>query len=168
MVFALFSLTPILLASGLIGAYIVSLHRRYLWLLLGLVGNHVLCTLAKKIIAQPRPFGSSRHDHGMPSAHASFVTFFFLFVVYRCWRREEYPPRELVGSVALLAATSASRVYLGYHTVQQIIGGMLFGVCSFALWIVAYIYMERQAELQNVKKKQKQTWYLLLRICPLF
>ena len=49
--------------------------------------NEALNKSLKYLIRHRRPTGASITGHGMPSAHAQFITFFSTFVVLYTWRR---------------------------------------------------------------------------------
>jgi membrane-associated phospholipid phosphatase len=40
------------------------------------MGNAVLSKILKKLIREPRPAGSPKKDHGMPSSHAQSIYYF--------------------------------------------------------------------------------------------
>jgi len=81
----------------------------------------------------------------MPSSHAQFSAFFFLYLALlllrrglggpqlQTWRRNGYAGAAAVGSVAV----AASRVYLNYHTVRQVLVGYTAGLVCAAGWYVA-------------------------------
>lgn len=49
--------------------------------------NEALNKCLKHLIRHRRPLGASIDGHGMPSAHAQFMTFFSTFVILYTWRR---------------------------------------------------------------------------------
>jgi len=108
-----------------------------------IVGGHLIGEVAnkviKKVIKQPRPdfhkdFGSGSYSlsFGMPSAHSQFMGLFgayfvciFLFRMYHLTHMQ-----RLFGCLVLVVSSTAvafSRVYLLYHTIPQVIVGILFG-----------------------------------------
>lgn len=108
-----------------------------------IVGGHLIGEVAnkviKKLIKQPRPdfhkdFGSGSYSlsFGMPSAHSQFMGLFgayfvciFLFRMCHLTRLQRW-----FGCFVLVVSSTAvafSRVYLLYHTTQQVAVGIMFG-----------------------------------------
>uniref|UniRef100_A0A8D8RM77 Dolichyldiphosphatase n=1 Tax=Cacopsylla melanoneura TaxID=428564 RepID=A0A8D8RM77_9HEMI len=143
---ALMSLTPF---GVLIGFVTLILFRRDLHtvsFLVGLLLNEVLNMVLKYIIQEPRPLRAHIDKvsvpYGMPSSHAQFMWFFSMyilcFVVVRLrynnssYKYESYWKVFIVlSSLLLTCIVSYSRVYLLYHTWNQILYGALIG-CVFA------------------------------------
>jgi dolichyldiphosphatase len=115
-------------------------------LLAGLVLEEGLARGLKHLLQHPRPATCAMlhicHSHGMPSSHTSMMfcwTTLACCVALRHLSRQGLSSRVL--SVAELAAYSsiavgvaASRVYLGYHSLDQVAAGAVFGVVFGVLW----------------------------------
>lgn len=104
----------------------------------GLQHAAVLCPHADCVVDAAAP-DASAHGFGMPSNHAQFVAFgaayVLLFVTRRCkgaptWERL----LAAVVAVALAGACAASRVYLGYHTTEQVLVGLVVGAGCGGAW----------------------------------
>lgn len=114
-----------------------------------MVGGHLIGEVAnkviKEIIRQPRPdfhkdFGAnSGLTYGMPLAHSQFMGFLSVYTSLLLFYRV---PRLLsrwkaAGSAVMLTVAGCvafSRVYLLYHTVQQVVVGVSLGLvlgCSY-------------------------------------
>jgi len=126
---ALVTLAPIF-AHVAIGSWILArreLHAACLFA--GSVLNTVLCVAIKSQVRQPRPAGATLRDYGMPSNHAQTTTFLSLYCVLLLWhgctvRHALFWKPALTAVAALLAlAVAASRVYLGEHTLAQVVVG---------------------------------------------
>lgn len=87
--------------------------------------------------------------YGMPSSHAQFATFFSLsltlFLLFRHTPHPSpthtpitFPQRIFLSGLALLCAgaVAASRIYLNYHTVKQVLVGSGAGAWSAVTWFV--------------------------------
>lgn len=116
------------------------------------VGGHligeILNKIVKKLIKQPRPefhkdFGSGSYSltYGMPSAHSQFMGFFaayficiFLFKMNHFSAIQKYVGCGILVSSGLLVAFS--RVYLLYHTIQQVLVGVMFGALLGLVYFV--------------------------------
>jgi len=99
--------------------------------------------ILKPIIRQPRPVGSCACSYGMPSGHSDLAFLFMTWVVLECVfpLNLEWGLRRRVFYSALVVALGApipySRVYLLYHTPEQVgVGlseGIVLGVVYFLL-----------------------------------
>lgn len=87
--------------------------------------------------------------YGMPSSHAQFATFFSLsltlFLLFRHTPLPSathtpitFPQRVFLSGLALLCAgaVAASRIYLNYHTVKQVLVGSGAGAGSAVAWFI--------------------------------
>lgn len=102
--------------------------------------NEALNYVLKHTLQQPRPLPPFPAHHaahvpvyGMPSNHAQFVAFFAVYVTLFL--------RPSKGSAWMIAASWMgcavvlwSRVYLGYHTLQQVGVGFVVGGLAGAAW----------------------------------
>lgn len=98
----------------------------------------------KHTIKQPRPpapapeFGNApvrpKRTYGMPSTHSTALAFYFFYL----WPRlplvtnHRWLERGIVTTITAL--TLWSRVELGYHTPQQVLGGVTVGVLFALMW----------------------------------
>jgi dolichyldiphosphatase len=94
--------------------------------------------------------------YGMPSSHAQFVAFFavslslFLLLRHVPSISTSYSPSKLTerALLSLLAcccasAVAASRVYLNYHTVKQVLVGIAAGALWGGLWFIFTTILRR-------------------------
>lgn len=124
------------------------LYRRDAAVVLYCVGaglNSAAGKLLKQVIRQPRPT-DSKTDPGMPSSHATSLSFLSLAVLAHVVMQ---PPiatvirtvylggAALVVGLALLA--TSWRVKAGYHTVGQVVAGWLLGAVDTILWIKMFV-----------------------------
>ncbi|KAK6457874.1 PAP2 superfamily-domain-containing protein [Scheffersomyces xylosifermentans] len=117
------------------------------------VGGHlvgeVLNKIVKKIIKQPRPdfhkdFGTGSYSltYGMPSAHSQFMGFFAAYFICIIVFKVQHLSRNQrqAGCFVLVVASllvAFSRVYLLYHTTQQVVVGVMFGVTLGLFYFIA-------------------------------
>lgn len=115
-------------------------------LLAGLVLEEGLARGLKHLLQHPRPATCAMlhicNSHGMPSSHTSMMfcwTTLACCAALRHFQKQGLASRVL--SVAELAAYSciavgvaASRVYLGYHSLDQVAAGAVFGIVFGLLW----------------------------------
>ncbi|KAI8138014.1 phosphatidic acid phosphatase type 2/haloperoxidase [Fennellomyces sp. T-0311] len=106
-------------------------------ILAGQLLNEGLNAILKEYLQIARPNSHLGAGYGMPSSHAQFIWFFAIFGSLYLWKRitVDYPIQKAVVSVAMFALAllvSYSRVYLGYHTLLQVIAGTTIG-CIFGI-----------------------------------
>jgi dolichyldiphosphatase len=102
-----------------------------------LLVNYIL----KKAINQPRPEAKSidLDDSGMPSNHAQFIWYFVAINIMQLMQSNSALPRlyQRLYSLCLFflaILVSYSRIYLGYHTIDQVIVGGLVGSLCGIIW----------------------------------
>ncbi|ODQ77141.1 hypothetical protein BABINDRAFT_163868 [Babjeviella inositovora NRRL Y-12698] len=128
-----------------------------------IVGGHIINELfnhvLKKVFRQPRPafhenFGKGRIDanappqtifnslsYGMPSAHSQFMGYFMIFwALTICYQWKGLNTHKKVAGCLTLFGTTvgvvSSRVYLWYHTVEQVAVGVSVGACVGAVYFI--------------------------------
>ena len=149
---------------GLGVAIIVRRELSTMMLLVGLILDERVNSLLKKMIKQPRPprnvdlaeagaAAGEAHiwsEYGMPSSHSQFMFFFATFMTFwllMCVRSRERPEVyltkkitsgvKLVASLGMFSVASVvafGRVYLRYHTFEQVKYGAAAGVLSGSWW----------------------------------
>lgn len=105
--------------------------------------------------------GIRSKGYGMPSSHAQFVAFFSLYLtLFLLLRHSPHPsdthtPTTFKQRVALaissfIFATTvcASRVYLSYHTVNQVLVGCAVGTVTAVAWFVVTVVARRSGWIQ--------------------
>eukprot|EP00871_Galdieria_phlegrea_P005024 jgi/Galph1/5522/GphlegSOOS_G4118.1 len=137
---ALCSLAPIFLY---VAEACLILFRRELFglsLLLGQLLNESVNIFLKILFAQPRPHEWEYDRYGMPSAHSQAMCFFLATIFITGNKRRHCPlsKMEQLGFYVFLVISTVlvctSRVYLGYHTLLQVLAGVLFGFLTGWLW----------------------------------
>lgn len=148
------SLLPVFIAFGLGVAILLRREIGTAVLLVGILANEAFNDVLKTAIAEPRPQRASERgvwgEYGMPSSHAQFMGFFVAYMTLWTLRRLRPRPTPLCGPVltevvkwlvilALIAAAALvvwSRVYLKYHTVEQVACGIAVGAAAGTVWYV--------------------------------
>ncbi|CAN6581076.1 unnamed protein product [Malus baccata var. baccata] len=138
------SLVPVFINFG--GFFCHFFFRRELqgmFFFVGLVISQIINELIKDFFQQARPETCAILEmcdsHGWPSSHSQYMFFFatyFTLLTYKgigLWdTKNKLAVVFLPWVLALL--TMYSRVYLGYHTVAQVLAGSAFGVFLGAVW----------------------------------
>lgn len=116
------------------------LRRRFragLFLLVASIGSLVLQGTMKLFFARPRPQLSYAHvlpDYSFPSGHTMNAVIFYGAVALLLWsilgRRVGLVSVAL--AIVLALGVGVSRIYLGYHYLTDVVGGILAGIA----WLV--------------------------------
>ncbi|CAK9296686.1 unnamed protein product [Gordionus sp. m RMFG-2023] len=156
---AIFSLLPTIILSGLMALILL---RRDLHTAIFFIGNFLNCYISfflKKYFKSPRPFRDSQNmmTFGMPSSHSQFAWFFsiymILFIYIRISFNNQNSPqtnplkiqiiRLLISTflVVLALLISYSRIYLLYHTPNQVLVGGILGFFLGLSWFILVQYI---------------------------
>lgn len=113
--------------------------------LFGLVVNEGIARALKHLVNSSRPPTCAQlgvcDSHGWPSSHTSCMFFYFSYaacmLLYKHPRVTDTASRvsravEMVFVLYVSVTVGISRVYLGYHTTQQVIAGAAIGLCAGA------------------------------------
>ena len=150
------ALAPVWAAAHLGGVAWARREPRTVLLGVGLVASHAGSYVLKALLRQERPRARCEElgtcgEFGLPSTHASFMAYVAAAAALELFaaeeaggtagrkRRPRRPPaaaRWVVsgGLAALAAAVAWSRVYLGYHSVGQVLAGLASGAAFAAGW----------------------------------
>ncbi|KAJ2024186.1 hypothetical protein IWW57_003834 [Coemansia sp. S610] len=143
MALALASLFPIFM---IVMEVTIVLSRREiagLLLLTGQLLNEGFNLVLKQIIREERPHLHLGDGYGMPSSHAQFMGFFVMFsamyLEHQIATNVVQKRMVQMGAAVLGVLVAASRVYLGYHTFQQVLAGAAVGLLAglFWYWLIA-------------------------------
>ncbi|KAF6251807.1 phosphatidic acid phosphatase type 2/haloperoxidase, partial [Scenedesmus sp. NREL 46B-D3] len=140
------SLCPVLLLCFQLSKVYTRRELHEAVLLVGLVLEEGVARALKHLMKHPRPATCSMlnlcHSHGMPSSHTSMM--FAYLAVSSCIalqlsRQRGTVSRVLAAAEQLALAAAAvgvgcSRVYLGYHSGDQVLAGALLGSVFGVAW----------------------------------
>ena len=141
---ALLALAPVFIVVAYVTLLARNREAHVLYALAGQLLNWRLNDVLKRYFAAPRPADCELGTYGFPSDHAQFLGFWACYVcaflaraVPRAGRKGW---REILGlgAAALAAAVAAARVYLGYHTLDQVAAGLGVGACTGGAWYALY------------------------------
>ncbi len=102
-------------------------------MLIGIVG--LSNSFLKDLFQDPRPSIEFALDprvgesFGLPSGHAQIETAMWLWLAYEIGRRWAW-----IAAIVIAAGVSASRIYLGVHDVEDVMGGVLLGVATVVIY----------------------------------
>eukprot|EP01127_Copromyxa_protea_P006203 TRINITY_DN16013_c0_g1_i1.p1 TRINITY_DN16013_c0_g1~~TRINITY_DN16013_c0_g1_i1.p1 ORF type:complete len:209 (-),score=40.27 TRINITY_DN16013_c0_g1_i1:2-628(-) len=137
LVLALVSLTPIFAVIGHASILLVKRDLQAITLFLGVLLCVVLNEVLKHILKEPRPIGSRKDGHGMPSNHSQ-LSFFFAVSLLLIWQRWKMEPvwRRFLSFAGISAAclVAFARVFHGVHSVAQISVGAIVGTLFAFVW----------------------------------
>ncbi|KAG6639935.1 hypothetical protein I3843_10G128700 [Carya illinoinensis] len=138
------SLVPVFISfAGFLSHLIFRRELQGLFFFLGHVISMLSTNFIKDIVKQARPQTCAMlgvcHSYGWPSNHSQFTTFFASYVSLLTYRRLglcngkfKWVGVALAWCLAFL--TMYSRVYLGYHTFDQVVAGAFLGFVLGIFW----------------------------------
>ncbi|KAK7267641.1 hypothetical protein RIF29_20319 [Crotalaria pallida] len=142
------SLIPVFISlGGFISHFIFRRELQGIFFALGLILSQFINEIIKTSVQQARPATCALLEmcdsHGWPSSHCQYMFFFSTYLTFLLFSRRHLFLHSLTWSTAFL--TMYSRVYLGYHTVAQVLAGTALGVFLGAAWFwvvnnVLYLY----------------------------
>ncbi|MQL82596.1 hypothetical protein Taro_015077 [Colocasia esculenta] len=138
------SLIPVFISlGGFVSHFLFRRELQGMFFALGLLLSQVLNELVKTSVQQSRPETCAALEmcdsHGWPSSHSQYMFFFAVYFTLLAFRGVGVSSRACKAFVAFLPwpptlLTMYSRVYLGYHTVAQVVAGATLGIVLGALW----------------------------------
>lgn len=148
---ALASLSPFVVLIAFVTLIVFRRDLHTITFLLGLIFNEIVNIILKYIIQEPRPLHRNSRNisvpYGMPSSHSQFMWFFTIYVLCFVIIRLRYSNSvykyasywksfAVFSSLILTSIVSYSRIYLLYHTWNQILFGALIGSILAGIWFV--------------------------------
>ncbi|EFQ97269.1 dolichyldiphosphatase [Nannizzia gypsea CBS 118893] len=144
---AFLALVPQALIISYVSLCWATREAEIIFMLAGQLSCEVLNFGLKRVIKQERPNQMNGKGYGMPSSHSQFMgyfaIFFTLFLLVRhtpssSIRSGYISMVERVGLSALACAgalaVALSRIYLNYHTLEQVMAGTAIGVVYGFTW----------------------------------
>ncbi|CEG46156.1 dolichyldiphosphatase 1 [Plasmopara halstedii] len=136
---ALCTLSPIFLIVVYLTVVVSQRDLDSISMLIGQLVSIAINKVLKKLINQPRPEGAYMSGSGMPSAHSQFMGFFAAyFVIYTSKRLNSRRRLEqgltIVCAIMVAMLTCYSRIHLNYHSTDQVVVGVAFGILTGILW----------------------------------
>ncbi|KAL8672632.1 MAG: hypothetical protein Q9168_002908 [Polycauliona sp. 1 TL-2023] len=134
----------------------------------GQMGCEVLNFMLKRMIKGERPPRIKSKGYGMPSSHAQFLAFFSIYLsLFLLFRHSPHPsathtPTTLIQRILLSISTiffaatvCASRIYLQYHTVNQVLVGCFVGVSTAVAWFGVTTVARRRGWIEKVLERRE-------------
>ncbi|XP_012259735.1 dolichyldiphosphatase 1-like [Athalia rosae] len=146
---ALITLIPFAVIAGFLALVLFRRDLHTIAFLGGIVVNEVVNFSLKHTICEARPLRREVNytEYGMPSAHSQFMWFFAtyatIFVFVRLHHNNNSTVSERFWRIIIIASCMAiatlvafSRIYLQYHSVSQVICGVLIGILVGIIWFL--------------------------------
>ncbi|MHA2181251.1 MAG: phosphatase PAP2 family protein [Promethearchaeota archaeon] len=128
-----------------------------------LLFSYYLNGVLKEVFQDPRPVtnipgsdhGFIEPDYGFPSGHAQTAVSFWGHVGYEFKNKREYKNIQVVPMIMsiLIFLIAISRIIIGVHDLQDIIGGLLLGIGFLLLFIYIEPYLTEQFNKINFLAK---------------
>ncbi|KAH3903044.1 dolichyldiphosphatase SCDLUD_000654 [Saccharomycodes ludwigii] len=164
------TLLPVFILVFYLSWFIVTRELEACILAGGHVLNDILNNIIKNIVKQPRPhnllhdsFQTNtilRSGYGMPSAHSQFMGFLSMYLILKLYCYWDTPKlNKIIGSITIVITSllvAASRVYLQYHSIEQVLMGLVLGA-SLASFYFIVVSILREWGITN--------WLLTWTIC---
>lgn len=146
LILALITLTPIYIMNFYTTLILLRRDFGTFFALAGQIACLALNVILKKILHQPRPADLGLIDSGMPSNHSQFMGYFAVFYSIQFLYNSPSLSEHFRRIYALLLAALAilvcfSRIYLQYHTVDQVAIGFAVGAFCGIAWSIIDIYV---------------------------
>jgi len=156
-------LFPFVVVVGLIAICWRERELLHHFSLLGLMLCEGLNKVLKRIIREPRPPLSPKGGFGMPSAHSQFAFFLLTFctlLLLLKWRTKSFESvAQLFGLWVAAFAVCIGRVYLSYHTLSQVLVGVVVGGVLGVVWY--WVYCSCNPLFLSMQKWKICQWYHL-------
>ncbi|KAM5490190.1 putative dolichyldiphosphatase [Microsporum audouinii] len=150
-----------------------------IFMLAGQLSCEVLNFGLKRLIKQERPYQMNGKGYGMPSSHSQFMgyfaVFFTLFLLFRHAPSSSIlsgyiSALERVGlaSLACVGATmvAMSRIYLNYHTPEQVLAGSVIGIAYGVVWFEIGGYLRKSGWLEWVLDLEPVRYFRIRDLLP--
>jgi dolichyldiphosphatase len=135
--------TKFVVSCTALGFLLINPTAETCWALLGSVVNSVNGKILKRVLNQERPDGSRKGDPGMPSSHATSLSYLSVYGAASLAHFRDAAPAlgyggQLIVSGALVLVgmwLSYLRVSTGYHTAPQVAVGYGLGSTTALAWL---------------------------------
>ena len=128
----------------------------------GIGGSAVLTVAVKLLVARPRPgsvdrLGIPDTSYSFPSGHTLNTAVLVTLVVWLLWSSVGYAGRVALVVVAaiLILGVAASRVYLGYHWLTDVLAS---GLVAIAWLCVVWLVGSAAARIAPPTLGERQSW----------
>lgn len=104
-----------------------------LFLVAAIGGSVALNSIMKLLIQRPRPVLPWAHvlpDYSFPSGHSMNSLVFYVAIAMLIWTHagQRAGTIAVIGALAIAVAIGLSRIYLGYHYLTDVVGGLAAGL----------------------------------------
>ncbi|CAO0796649.1 unnamed protein product [Mucor circinelloides] len=184
--FAYITLAPIAILVFYASVVVARREIAGILILLGQLLNEALNYMLKEHIEQDRPYAHLGDGYGMPSSHSQFIWYFAVYGSLYMYQyiHLDHGIWKVLTSLAMFALAclvSMSRIYLGYHTLNQVIVGSLVGIFFGSVWygfinllhqtncidwildtwVARKLYLRDMSNVENVARWDYEQWVQL-------
>ncbi len=137
------SVIPVLFALAVIGLVVAHRPREALFLAIASAGSLVINETMKVFFARPRPqlpWAQVLPDYSFPSGHTMNSLVFYVSLAVVLWslvgRRAGLA--SMAAAIVLSVVIGVSRIYLGYHYLTDVLGGLFAGTAWLLIVAAAF------------------------------
>jgi len=138
LIWFLASFLPLFVYLAILIYSIAKKNTRGCYILFNVFIQQIICAFMKLYVAQARPKGACSSSFGFPSGHSGFAsamaTWFILEIIFfsqnAAFKQGKFYSYSRNIFIILAPLIPISRYFLNYHTVEQIVCGLLTGVFS--------------------------------------
>ena len=138
LIMVIFSFIPQVLPIIVTTRYFTLKCNHHLFFFLGLVFSHLLAKSLKNIVKQSRPSGAFLSSYGMPSDHSQFLFFATSYLTLVVFSRANIQKSSAILTSTFMTIITLvvcySRLYLGVHSLQQVVVGGIVGIVTGPIW----------------------------------
>lgn len=144
---AFISLAPFGIGAGFVALILFRRDLHTITFFLGTLCSETLNYILKHLICEKRPLRREEItvEYGMPSSHAQFVSFFATYIIYFVFIRLHHMNNNTIieniskfliisSSMVVAVLVCISRIYLQYHTISQVLCGIIVGFLFATFW----------------------------------
>lgn len=148
----------LLILSALIFLILVFKRRTAdaVFLMFAMIFGAILVSVLKWYLGVPRPLGGFVQEIGysFPSAHTTIAVIFFLSLIYIFFNHIHdriFQISFTTKCFAFILAIAFSRIYIGVHTLSDVIAGMLLGIfCLSVSAMFSHFFCNRVLRLPSL------------------
>jgi len=157
LVWVIASTLPYVVSLGIFIHWLTRRTSRGFLVIINLLIHQVSCALLKRYFAQPRPDGACSNSFGYPSGHSGWTAALATWLILESFLLQRKASFKFSKSYSLFRNSfifvapliPISRLFLNYHSVEQILTGLLNGFTGSIIYFAIVLFI--MIRLKQVK-----------------